>query len=282
MKEHFAQLPEREIVPEVDELGKKIKKFTDKNCLQAPDDGEDGTPVKKERKPFIEPDLKAFMERNMPKLQVFTNITDMKVWRKKNQVEDDQRVFIVSGGYGWLKKTLRKRGWKENKDHDSPCWDFKWTLRSKDINHNEIKPGQLVNHFPKACAITTKVGLMHNLKNLIWFNNIDIETFYPRCYDLCLTEEQDDFAQEYMAVKAESHLKRWIRELRESAKSEEGEIKSAVKPKVIQTAITVNMRRLKDLNEMIDDPKAFELLVSPEEWKILSFDELSEEKMKKQ
>ena len=41
------------------------------------------------------------------------------------------------------------------------------------------------------------------------------------------------------------------------------------------------MRRLKDLNEMIDDPKAFELLVSPEEWKILSFDELSEEKMQK-
>jgi hypothetical protein len=35
---------------------------------------------------------------------------------------------------------------------------------------------------------------MHNLKNLIWFNNIDIETFYPRCYDLTLPDEQDDFA----------------------------------------------------------------------------------------
>lgn len=60
---------------------------------------------------------------------------------------------------------------------------------------------------------------MHNLKNLIWFNNIDIETFYPRCYDLALTEEQDDFAQEYMAVKAECHLKRFVRELRESAQA---------------------------------------------------------------
>jgi len=84
-----------------------------------------------------------------------------------------------------------------------------------------------------------------------------------------------------MAVKAESHLKRWIRELRESANSEEGEIKTSIKPRVVQTAINVNMRRLKDLNEMIDDPKAFELLVSPEEWKILSFDELSEEKLQK-
>lgn len=55
---------------------------------------------------------------------------------------------------------------------------------------------------------------MHNLKNLIWFNNVDIDTFYPRCYDLALVEEQEDFAQEYMAVKAECHLKRWVRELR--------------------------------------------------------------------
>lgn len=75
---------------------------------------------------------------------------------------------------------------------------------------------------------------MHNLKNLIWFNNIDIETFYPRCYDLALTEEQDDFAQEYMAVKAEGHIKKYVRELRESANLEEGEITTKVKEKVLR------------------------------------------------
>jgi len=69
----------------------------------------------------------------------------------------------------------------------------------------------LVNHFPKASAITTKVGLMTNLKNLIWFNNIDIETFFPRCYDLSLEEECDDFNQEFKAVKAECVLKKYIR-----------------------------------------------------------------------
>lgn len=74
----------------------------------------------------------------MPKLQVFLNITDMKTWKKKNQVPDEARVFIVTGGYGYLKKTLRKRGWVENKNPESPCFDFKWTLRSKDINHNAL------------------------------------------------------------------------------------------------------------------------------------------------
>lgn len=33
---------------------------------------------------------------------------------------------------------------------------------------------------------------------------------------------------------------------------------------------------------MIDDPKAFEMLVSPEEWKILGYDELNEKKLQKQ
>ena len=218
------------------------------------------------------------MERNMPKLKVFTNITDMKTWKKKHQLAEDTKVFIVSGGYGYLKKTLKKRGWVENKDVNSPCFDLKWALKSKDIDHEALSQTQLVNHFPKAQAITTKVGLMHNLKNLIWFNNIDIETFYPRCYDLALQEEQDDFAQEYMAVKAESHLKKYIRELRESASSEEGEIKTTVKERVLKLSIKVTERRLKDLNELIDDPTAFEMLVSPEEWKILGSDELNEKK----
>jgi hypothetical protein len=72
-----------------------------------------------------------------------------------------------------------------------------------------------------------------------------------------------------MAVKAECWIKKFIRELRESANSEEGEITTKVKEKVIKTAIRVCERRLKDLDEMIDDPKAFEDLVSADEWKIL-------------
>jgi tubulin monoglycylase TTLL3/8 len=31
------------------------------------------------------------------------------------------------------------------------------------------------------------------LKNLIWFNNVDIDTFYPRCFDLGIEEEMQDF-----------------------------------------------------------------------------------------
>jgi len=66
-----------------------------------------------------------------------------------------------------------------------------------------------------------------------------------------------------MAVKAESWVKSYVRELRESASSDEGEIKTRVKEKVLKVAMKVCERRLKDLNEMIDDPTAFEHLCSP-------------------
>jgi len=132
-----------------------------------------------------------------------------------------------------------------------------------------------VNHFNKATAITTKVGLAHNLKNLIWFNNVDIDTFYPRCFDLAIQEDLDDFTEEFKAVKAESVLKKYVRLLRES----QGESQGDVEDKVLKVAIKVCERRLKDLDDLIDDPKAFQHLVSEKEWAVLAADELDEEKL---
>ena len=43
-----------------------------------------------------------------------------------------------------------------------------------------------------------------------------------------------------MAIKAECHLKKYIRELRESAENEDGEITTTVKEKVIKTSIKVS------------------------------------------
>jgi len=115
--------------------------------------------------------IQNFLERNKTMNQVFLNITDMKEWKKKNRVDDQTKVFICTGGYGDVKRALKKRGWVENKDKDSVCFDLKWTLKTKDIDVNKLEDHQIVNHFAKATSITTKVGLTHSLKNLIWFNN---------------------------------------------------------------------------------------------------------------
>ena len=135
-----------------------------------------------------------FLERNKTMMKVnLPNITDMKEWKKRNRIEDDTKVFIIRGGYGDVKRALKARGWYENKDKESPCFDLKWTLATKDVVHNDLLQYQIVNHFSTATSITTKVGLTHSLKNLIWFNSVDIDTFYPRCYDLAIGEELEDF-----------------------------------------------------------------------------------------
>lgn len=138
----------------------------------------------------------------------------MVQWKKKSRVDPDTKVFIIKGGYGDVKKALKQRGWVQNKDTESPCFDLKWTLKTKDIDTNQLTENQIVNHFGKATAITTKVGLTHSLKNLIWFNNVDIDTFYPRCFDMGIPEEFDDFVEEFKATKAVSWLKTYIREMR--------------------------------------------------------------------
>lgn len=49
------------------------------------------------------------------------------------------KVYIVKGGYRDLKRALEDRGWVENPDYFSPCFDFKWTCKLIDINYESLK-----------------------------------------------------------------------------------------------------------------------------------------------
>jgi hypothetical protein len=46
---------------------------------------------------------------------------------------------------------------------------------------------------------------------------------------------------------------------------------------LLKAAFDVSTRRVRDLDDLIDDPNAFGQLVSDAEWKILAKDELNEE-----
>lgn len=201
----------------------------------------------------------------------------MATWKKKNRVDEKTKVFIVKGGYGDIKRALKQRGWVQNKDSDSCCFDLKWVLKTKDIDTNNLLDHQIVNHFAKATSITTKVGLTHSLKNLIWFNNIDVDTFYPRCFDLGISEEADDFITDFKATKASNFLKIYAREIREQFDKGLPLVSQTVSKELLKVAMDVSYRRVRDLDDLIDDPTAFGQLVSDNEWKILGADELTEE-----
>ena len=92
-----------------------------------------------------------------------------------------------------------------------------------------------------------------------------------------LTEEMDDFIQEFKATKAQGYVKIYVRELREQFESGAAQLQSNVSKEVLQVALDVCKKRVRDLDELIDDPDAFNQLVSDAEWKILGADEMNEE-----
>ena len=141
----------------------------------------------------------------------------MNEWKKKYRVEKKTKVFIVKGKrYPDVREALESRGWIENEDKKSPCFDLKWTVKIVDVESTALMEHQTVNHFPKTPLITSKVGLTHSLRNLFWFRNVDINTFYPRCFDLTVNAEHSDFIQEFKMTRAQSLLKVYVREMRNS------------------------------------------------------------------
>lgn len=59
----------------------------------------------------------------------------------------------------------------------------------------------------------------------------------------------------------------------------QGSGKSTVEDKVLKVAFKVCEKRLKELDEMIDDPTSFAELVTDDEWKVLGADEMNVESL---
>ncbi len=47
-----------------------------------------------------------------------------------------------------------------------------------------LRPHQSVNHFNNNQHLTSKYGITRRLKTLYLGHQVDIDKFYPRCYDL--------------------------------------------------------------------------------------------------
>lgn len=43
----------------------------------------------------------------------------------------------MKGGYGGIKEALEERGWYQNDNYLSPCFDLKWTCKSSDCYNIE-------------------------------------------------------------------------------------------------------------------------------------------------
>lgn len=93
---------------------------------------------------------------------------------------------MVVGLYPDIRNELNRRGWVEHvkppegEKFNTIAFHLMYTTKSKDcFTLPYLAPFQHVNHFEGAKALTTKVGLTHNMKNLIWKQTIDVDASFP-------------------------------------------------------------------------------------------------------
>ncbi|NXJ51133.1 TTLL3 monoglycylase, partial [Spizaetus tyrannus] len=159
----------------------------------------------------------------------------------------EKKIFTVQGPYPVIRRLLRARGWVEKKlpgagrvgsrpeqhhgnqekqlqEEEEEGGDgaeqggasrlvrdqvpyFIWTNRHGAIDRRLLRQDQVVNHYARVGAFTTKEGLCLNLRNLPWFDQADPDAFFPRCYRLGAADERQAFIEDFHLTAARSLLK---------------------------------------------------------------------------
>jgi tubulin monoglycylase TTLL3/8 len=75
------------------------------------------------------------------------------------------------------------------------------------VDDSYLTKDQMVTHYNKNGAFTTKIGLCTNLKNLSWYSEQTAEDFFPRCFKLSHEEDKAAFIEDYRITSCISLLK---------------------------------------------------------------------------
>lgn len=187
---------------------------------------------------------------------------ELREWKRRRGLAEETRIFSITGAFPGIRKALLSRGWAENEDRGSTMWDLKYALWQRDIGElGDLDDAQVVNYFSRNSELTSKVGLAANLYGCCTLDRVDIDSFYPRCYDLTSTMQVNTFIEDFKATKCCSLLRRFVAE---GGRTVEGGAAVGYPRSAIEAALAVTRRRCLEVDDVLDE--APESLVSDGEW----------------
>ncbi|RLN88328.1 hypothetical protein BBJ28_00012445 [Nothophytophthora sp. Chile5] len=221
--------------------------------------------------------------------QIIPEARDFVSWKKRHGVGPEQKVFCMTGWYPMIREELEKRGWFFNQEKVSPFFDLKWSLKSDDLKAFKVEKYQYVNHFFQNTAITTKVGLLHNLRNAVWHQSVDIDALFPRAYDLNEPRDMELFVQDFRYGVAEGLLKQLARHGLQLKNKESGVTSMGANEALVDVVLDVARKKIRSkrpgsdelespadpidvLEESVDNPlsSGVDELVTDLQWEILT------------
>nr|XP_045241760.1 tubulin monoglycylase TTLL3 isoform X20 [Macaca fascicularis] len=137
-----------------------------------------------------------------------------------------KKIFTIQGCYPVIRCLLRRRGWVEKKmvhrsgptllppqkDLDSSAMGDSDTTEDEDEDEDEeFQPPQLFDlddllKFDDLDGThALMVGLCLNLRNLPWFDEVDANSFFPRCYRLGAEDDKKAFIGDKQRKKQEKN-----------------------------------------------------------------------------
>uniref|UniRef100_A0A8D0G978 Tubulin tyrosine ligase like 8 n=1 Tax=Sphenodon punctatus TaxID=8508 RepID=A0A8D0G978_SPHPU len=150
----------------------------------------------------------------------------------------ERKIFAICGPYPVIRASLRKKGWVERKlplknkravlreeeclfsnsddihelmsrlvRNEDPA--FFWTIKKDAVDYHNLHSDQMLNHYAKTGSFATKIGICLNLRSLPWYVQANPNTFFPRCYGICMDNEKHEFIEDFRITAASSILK-WV------------------------------------------------------------------------
>jgi len=183
-------------------------------------------------------------------------------WKRRNGLAPETRVFCITGAFPGVRKALVARGWHENEDKQSKCWDLKYALWQRDLGEmGELEEAQVVNYFARNAELTSKVGLCNSLYNCCTLDRVDVDSFFPRSYDLTSPAQAAQFVEDFKLTTCRCLLRRFVKLV------EQRRVDKAYPHDVIHVALEVCRRQCQSVDDALDE--AVVPAISEDEWNVI-------------